>query len=274
MKENELVEGVIHVTKSGVGFLPHEEFEEDIFISRKNIGIALNGDTVQVQTTKQEKKRAEGKVTKILKRATEDFVGTLEKGKGAPVFRADDQRMHVEIQIKDAGDAKVGDKVLIKIVQWKDDSKSPVGEVIKILGKAGEHEAEMQGVIVTHGFSEEFPADVLKEAEEIGQRPAVSEKDVEGRRDMRKIPTFTIDPKTAKDFDDALSVEKKTNGNIEIGIHIADVSHYVREDTALDRDARKRATSVYLVDRVIPMLPEVLSNDVCSLNPDKGKSVV
>jgi ribonuclease R len=271
MKKNEVVEGVIHVTKSGVGFLPHEEFEEDIFISQKYIGIALNGDTVEVQTTKQEKKRAEGKVTKILKRATEDFVGTLKEGKGAPMFEADDQRMHVKIRIKDAGEAKVGDKVLVKIVQWKDASKDPVGEVIKTLGKAGEHEAEMQGVIVTHGFAEEFPADVLREAQEIGKRDAVNEIDIEGRRDMRKIPTFTIDPKTAKDFDDALSVEKKADGNIEIGIHIADVSHYVREDTALDRDARKRATSVYLVDRVIPMLPEVLSNDICSLNPNKDR---
>jgi ribonuclease R len=271
MKENAVVEGVIHVTKSGVGFLPHEEFVEDIFISQKNIGIALNGDTVEVQTTKQEKKRAEGKVTKILKRATEDFVGTIKNGRGAPTFEADDQRMHVKIRIKDIGTAKVGDKVLVKIVQWKDASKDPVGDVIKNLGKAGEHETEMQSVMVTHGFSEEFHADVLKEAQEIGKKPAVSESDTKERRDMRTIPTFTIDPKTAKDFDDALSVQTLENGNIEIGIHIADVSHYVRENTALDKDARKRATSVYLVDRVIPMLPEVLSNDICSLNPDEDR---
>jgi ribonuclease R len=269
--KKDTVEGIISITRGGSGFLAHEKYEEDIYISRNSIDIALNGDTVQVEILKKKDKRAEGKVTKVLKRATEDFVGTIKKGKGAPTFEADDQRMHAKIRIKNAKDTKLGDKVLVKIVHWKNSYTGPVGEVIKTLGKAGEHEAEMQGVIVTHGFAEEFPADVLKEAEEIGQRLAVSDKDIERRRDMRKVPTFTIDPKTAKDFDDALSVEKKLDGNVEIGIHIADVSHYVKEDTALDRDARKRATSVYLVDRVIPMLPEVLSNDVCSLNPDEDR---
>jgi len=268
--KNEHIEGIINVTRSGVGFVPNENFEEDIYISRKLINIALNGDTVQVKIIKSKKKgdRAEGEVIKVLKRATEDFVGVLKKGPGAPIFEADDPRMHAQIRVKDTRNAVVGDKVVVKIVRWKSPSVDPVGEVIKVLGKAGEHETEMQSVMVTHGFSESFPEDVLKEAEDIGRKPAVLDEDIKERRDMRRVPTFTIDPETAKDFDDAISVQTLENGSVEIGIHIADVSHYVRENTALDKDARKRATSVYLVDRVIPMLPEVLSNDICSLNPD------
>ncbi|PIR86384.1 ribonuclease R [Candidatus Kaiserbacteria bacterium CG10_big_fil_rev_8_21_14_0_10_43_70] len=272
MKESvvkkDLVDGIIHVTKGGAGFLPHEDFEEDIYIHRRNINIALNGDTVKVSVVKKKKGgRAEGEVVKILKRATEDFVGVLKKGPGSPVFEADDVRMYANIRVKNTGDAKPGDKVVVKIVRWKNTHVDPVGEVTKVLGRAGEHETEMQSVIITHGFSEVFPEEVLKEADEIGKKPAVSQKDIDERRDMRSIPTFTIDPKTAKDFDDAISIQILENGNVEVGIHIADVSHYVQEGTALDKDARKRATSVYLVDRVIPMLPEVLSNDICSLNP-------
>lgn len=271
--KNDYIEGVISVTRGGVGFVPHEDFEEDIYISRKRIDIALNGDTVQVKILKTKKKegRAEGEVVKILKRATEDFVGVLKKGPGAPVFEADNPRMHAQIRIKDAGDAVVGDKVVVKIVRWKSASVDPVGEVIQILGKAGEHETEMQSVMVTHGFSESFPEDVLKEAETIGKKPAVSEEDIRARRDMRKVHTFTIDPKTAKDFDDAISIQTLENGDVEVGVHIADVSHYVQEGSLLDKEARKRATSVYLVDRVIPMLPEVLSNDICSLNPNEDR---
>jgi len=266
--KNELAEGIISVTRSGVGFLPHEDFEEDIYIPRNRINIALNGDTVQVAILKKKKGgRAEGEVKKILKRATEDFVGVLKKGPGAPFFEADDKRMHATVRIRDIKGAIPGDKVLIKIVHWKNPNVDPVGDVIHILGKAGEHETEMQSVMITHGFSEMFPQSVLKEAEEIGKKPAVEDEDIRTRRDMRSIPTFTIDPKTAKDFDDAISIQTLEGGNVEVGIHIADVSHYVREGTALDKEARKRGTSVYLVDRVIPMLPEILSNDICSLNP-------
>jgi ribonuclease R len=177
---------------------------------------------------------------------------------------------YISIPQKSANGAKVGDKAFVKIIRWSGMEHKPLGEVVRVLGKAGEHEAEMQGIILERGFESEFPPEVEAEALRI-KNAGVSPEEISKRRDMRDITTFTIDPEDAKDFDDALSFQKLPNGNFEIGVHIADVSHYVQPKTPLDNEALERATSVYLVDRTIPMLPEVLSNDLCSLNPNEDK---
>jgi len=269
--KNQSVQGMIIVTRSGAGFVPHEDFDEDIYVSKDKLGTALNGDTVEVKVTRSKRSRAEGVVDRVLERRTEEFVGVLKNEKGTTILVADDPRMYAQMHIRDVGGAKDGDKVIAKIVLWENSLTGPIGEVSRVIGEAGKHETEMQSTIITHGFEETFPEDVLKEAEKIGERGAVQEDDLKNRRDFRSVPTCTIDPVDAKDFDDALSIQHTAEGNTEVGIHIADVTHYVRTGTTLDTEARKRATSVYLVDRVIPMLPEVLSNNICSLRPDEDR---
>lgn len=275
MHKGEKIRGIISVAKKGTGFVAHEELTEDVRIEHDNLNTALHGDEVEVEIINTKKDRAEGKVTKVLSRCRETFVGTLaplEKG-DTLVMKADNQRMYATIRVpKDkAKGAKENEKVLVKMERWESPQTDPVGSVVKVLGRAGEHETEMQAVMATHGFGEDFPPEVLQQAQEIAAHREIAKEEIEKRRDMREVPTFTIDPDDAKDFDDALSVQELEDGQVEIGIHIADVTHYVEPGSAIDNEARERATSVYLVDRVIPMLPEVLSNDICSLVPEQDR---
>jgi ribonuclease R len=268
--------GTIRVTGKGVGYfpIPNSPTEEDFEIQPENIGTALNRDTVRIEDMKSESQygRKQAKVVEILERHKTDFVGTIENDEQGAFVIPDDKRMYRDIFIpvgKTLG-AEDGDKVQVKIGVWNDASKSPHGEVIRIIGRAGEHNTEMLGIVYESGFEIDFPAEVDKEANEWKKRWE-KEDHLKERKDFRETTTFTIDPADAKDFDDAISFKKLPDGNYEIGVHIADVSHFVEEKTELDKEARKRGTSIYLVDRTIPMLPEVLSNDLCSLNPNEDK---
>ena len=280
-KDSGTIRGILSVNSKGVGFIEDEKRGEDIMIEASNLATALNRDEVEVGPLKGKVRgRRIGKVVKILKRSKTRFVGTIEERGNRFILVPDDFRMYAPIQIpRPPRDAKKGYKALAEIREWSV-GKEPQGELIKIIGKKGEHEVEMESIILERGFESDFPKDVENEADRIATEAArliketgspIPAEEIQKRRDFRKTTLFTIDPANAKDFDDALSFRQLSNVNgqrYEIGIHIADVSHYVREGTALDREARERGTSVYLVDRTIPMLPHALSNDLCSLNPD------
>jgi ribonuclease R len=273
-QKGEEFEGIISVTRRGVGYVPHESLEEDLEIDKSQLNCALNGDTVLVRTKGAYRGRVQGEVVKVITRAEGSFVGTLIEEAGFLSLHPDNQRMYVHIRIPEAArteEAKPGYKALVKMEPWTHAALPPMGTIERILGKAGEHETEMQATLAAHGFIPAFPADTEREADEIAARGAVLPEDIVKRRDFRSIPTFTIDPDDAKDFDDALSFIEIDADTVEIGVHIADVTHYVRPGTALDREARNRATSVYLVDRTIPMLPDALSTDICSLVPHQER---
>ncbi len=265
--------GVIDFNQTGNAYVKVEGLEEDIFVHSKNVKHALQGDTVLIVTYHFKGKKLEGSVLEVLERSREEFVGTFQliKHKDFGFVVSDKKSINTDIFIPKGKmlDANDGDKVLVKMLRWDSNSKNPEGEIIKVLGAPGEHETEIHSILAEYGLPYSFPEEVEKEANEIDRQ--IHDSEVAKRRDMRNILTFTIDPKDAKDFDDALSIRKLQNGNWEIGVHIADVSHYVTPGTSLDDEAYDRATSVYLVDRVVPMLPEVLSNDVCSLRPNEDK---
>ncbi|MSR87588.1 MAG: ribonuclease R [Candidatus Zambryskibacteria bacterium] len=265
--------GTIRVTSKGVGYFPMPDSEEDFEIQPENINTALNRDNVRIEDLKKESfERKQAKVVEIIERHKTEFVGTLEKSDEGFFLIPDDKRMYRDIFVSanKTLDGKNGDKAQAKITEWTDASKSPKGEVIRVIGRAGEHNTEMLGIVYESGFEVDFPSDVVKEADE-WKNIFNTEDHLKDRKDFRETTTFTIDPADAKDFDDAISIRPLENGDYEIGIHIADVSHFVQEKTTLDKEARKRGTSIYLVDRTIPMLPEVLSNDLCSLNPNEDK---
>lgn len=276
MKEK-IYTGQISVSGRGIGYFTVEGFEEDIEIQTPALNTALHNDTVEIVIHPEiPNQRIQGEVLKIVSRAKLRFVGVLEQNGNNDFFflKPDDRRMYRDLFIhaSNALKAKKGDKVLAEIISWKDPMKSPEGKVIKVLGKKGVHNVEMESIVLEKGFDSEFPPEVEKEAKAIAQREKISvDIEISKRKDFRKTTTFTIDPIDAKDFDDALSFKDLGDGTYEIGIHIADVSHYVQEGSLLDKEARKRGTSVYLVDRTIPMLPETLSNDLCSLNPKEDK---
>ncbi len=266
------IEGKIDINAKGDGYMTNDDFEEDIHIPPHLTANALKGDMVKISLlAHQEGKRQQGEVVEIIKRSRTEFAGTIQHSGSYAFLIADGNKMHVDLFIpgKHLNGAKNGDKVIARITQWEDGARNPNGEVIRILGTPGEHFAEMNAIIVEFGLPEKFPDEVEKETEFIDD--TISKEEIKKRRDFRKITTFTIDPVDAKDFDDALSIQKMPNGNWEIGIHIADVSHYVKPGTALEAEGYNRATSIYLVDRVIPMLPEKLSNHVCSLRPGEEK---
>ena len=272
-EENKILEGAIRVTSKGVGYFPIQDESEDYEIQPDNLNAALNHDRVKIALlgrTIFERKQA--KVIDIVERHKTEFVGTLEKDGNLFFLVPDDKRMYRDILLSRDKilNAKEGDKLQAKITEWPDPSKSPKGEVIRVIGRAGEHNAEMLGIVYESGFEVDFPPEVEKEAQ-IWKKKYQKEDKLKDRKDFRQTSTFTIDPADAKDFDDALSFKKLADGDYEIGIHIADVSHFVIEKTKLDREALKRGTSIYLVDRTIPMLPEVLSNDLCSLNPNEPR---
>jgi len=272
-EENKILEGAIRVTSKGVGYFPTPDESEDYEIQPENLNAALNHDRVKITLlgrTIFERKQA--KVIDIVERHKTEFVGMLEKDGDVFFLVPDDKRMYRDILLSRDKilNAKEGDKLQAKITEWPDASKSPKGEVIRVIGRAGEHNAEMLGIVYESGFEVDFPPEVEKEAQ-IWKKKYQKEDKLKDRKDFRQTSTFTIDPADAKDFDDALSFKKLADGDYEIGIHIADVSHFVIEKTKLDREALKRGTSIYLVDRTIPMLPEVLSNDLCSLNPNEPR---
>lgn len=273
-KQVKRLSGEISVNSRGVGYLEVEGQEEDIEIENHFLKTAMNGDTVEVVLLPKSKwDRQKGEVVKIVDRAKMRFVGTVKKNGGFFV-EPDDRRMYRDIFVPPAQthNANEGDKVLVKIKEWTDQKKNPEGQILQIIGKRGEHNAEMESIVLESGFDINFPKEVEEEADKVAARERARMNDeAKLRRDFRGITTFTIDPFDAKDFDDALSLKELGHDEYEIGVHIADVSHYVTEGSALDKEARKRGLSVYLVDRTIPMLPEVLSNDLCSLNPNEDR---
>jgi len=264
--------GTLDLSSKGTGYIICEDFDEDVFIASNNINKALDGDEVEFYVYKRRKKgKFEGEITNIIKRAKSDYVGTIQIHKNYAFVVTDSTKMYKDIfvPINKINKAEDGDKVLVLLEDWPDNADSPYGKVLKVLGKPGEHNTEIHSILAEYGLPYEFPHEVEEFANKLDT--SITKAEIAKRRDMRDILTFTIDPKDAKDFDDALSFEVLNNGLYEIGIHIADVSHYLQEGTILDDEAYERATSVYLVDRVVPMLPEVLSNNACSLRPHEEK---
>ncbi|MGY5253662.1 ribonuclease R [Sphingobacterium spiritivorum] len=267
------VTGKVDMTADGSAYvIPEDELENDIFIAPRKLRQALHGDIVKVHTYEKRKgRKKEGEVVEILQRAKTDFTGIINLSKSFAFFIADDRKMlhDIFIPLDNLNGAKDGEKVVVSITEWPKGSKNPVGRVKDVLGKKGENNTEMNAILADYGFPLSFPPEVEKEANSFSA--VIDNTEIQKRRDFRTIPTFTIDPADAKDFDDAISFQQLPNGHYEIGVHIADVSHFVKPDTALDKEAFERATSVYLVDRVIPMLPERLSNDLCSLRPNEDR---
>ncbi len=268
------ITGVVDMTASGSAFvIPDEDVEGgDIFIPRNNMNHALHGDQVKVfMHARRRNRQPEGEIIEILKRKRETFVGVMQISRGLAFLVVDDRIMPHDIFIpgKALNDAKDGQKAIARIVEWPERAKNPIGEVIDVLGDIGDNQTEMHAILAEFNLPYKYPQEVIDEAETINAE--ISEDEISKRRDFRKVTTFTIDPVDAKDFDDALSIQKLDNGNWEVGVHIADVTHYVQPKTLLEKEAYERATSVYLVDRVVPMLPERLSNFICSLRPDEEK---
>jgi len=265
--------GVIDFNQSGNAYVKVDGINDDIFVHQKNVKDALQGDKVLIVTYNFKGKKLEGSVVEVLERAKEVFVGTFQKiaDKDFGFVVLDKKKLNTDIFISKNhfNGAEDGDKVIVKMLEWKPGSKNPEGEITTVLGAPGDHETEIHSILAEYGLPYSFPPEVEHDADQIDR--SINAEEVAKRWDMRDILTFTIDPKDAKDFDDALSIRKLESGLWEIGVHIADVSHYVKLGTILDDEAYARATSVYLVDRVVPMLPEVLSNDVCSLRPNEDK---
>ena len=264
------IEGRLSMNASGSAYLVNDDIPKDIYIHKKNTNKALHLDHVMIEVIKGRGRAIEGKIIEVISRFKDEFVGTLQVSDRYAFLVPDSNKMPVDIfiplsKLKGGED---GQKAVGKITNWKDDSKSPNGKIIEVLGNAGDNEAEIHSILHEYDLPYKFDEDVDAEANLIPLEIPASE--IKKRRDMRDVLTFTIDPDTAKDFDDALSVEW-VNGKMRVGVHIADVSHYVRPDTSLDKEAYKRGTSIYLVDRVVPMLPERLSNGVCSLRPNEDK---
>ena len=265
-------EGTIDMTSRKTAYFICADFEEDVFIPTINLNHALDKDKVKVYVYNRRRgKRPEGEVIEVLERKKSEFVGVIDIQKNFAFVSTANAKMYTDIFIpKDKmGGAEQGDVVIARIEDWPKKADSPFGSIIKVLGKPGEHDTEIHAILAEYGLPYDFPIEVEVFAQKIDT--SIQESEVAKRRDMRNTLTYTIDPRDAKDFDDALSFKKLDNGNYEIGIHIADVSHYLQEGTILDDEAFNRGTSVYLVDRVVPMLPEVLSNFACSLRPNEEK---
>ncbi|CAH8282865.1 ribonuclease R/exosome complex exonuclease DIS3/RRP44 [Mariniflexile fucanivorans] len=266
--------GILDLSGKGTGYIISDDFDDDVFIASNNINKSLNGDEVEFYVYKRRHRgKLEGEITQVLKREKSEYVGTIQihEKKNFAFVVADSNKMYKDIfvPINKINKAEDGDKVLVKLEDWPENADSPYGKVIQVLGKPGDHNTEIHSILAEYGLPYEFPHEVEEFANKIDT--SITKEEIAKRRDMRQDLTFTIDPKDAKDFDDALSFKILKNGLYEIGIHIADVSHYLQEGTVLDDEAYERATSIYLVDRVVPMLPEVLSNNACSLRPHEEK---
>lgn len=275
-EQKNFIIGKVDMTADGSAFIvPDDEFEKDIFVAPRKLRNALNGDIVKVHVfaKKTSGRKKEGEVVEIITRAKTDFIGVAKVSERFAFIIPDDRKMlhDIFVPLSDLNGAKNGQKVQVGITDWPEGAKNPIGKILNVLGTQGENDTEMNAILAQYGFPLSFPAEVEKEANAIPETVSEAEINEPGRKDFRNTVTFTIDPADAKDFDDAISFKKLDNGNYEIGVHIADVSHYVIPKSALDKEAYERATSVYLVDRVIPMLPERLSNGVCSLRPNEDK---
>ncbi len=279
-KENAIHEGIIMIRGKGTGFVTVPDEPEDIIIPTESLSFALDGDFVEIELQKKVTgKRREGKVIRVITQKHTELIGVVQQKNGQYILLPDNRRIHIRPILKEATKTHESMKVVVHIDAWKTPLSAPIGIIVEVLGPAGDHETEMQAIIRGGGFSENFPLPVSTAGKELYARKdaifadavTATQGDNPTRRDMRDRITMTIDPVDAKDFDDALSFLTLPNGNVEIGIHIADVSHYVREGDIIDTEAQSRGTSIYLVDRVIPMLPEVLSNDLCSLRPNEDR---
>ncbi len=271
--KTQYVEGTVDMKSTGKAYvILDDEAGEDVFIASNNTGKALHGDRVKVAMfPKRKDKKPEGEIIDVLQRKHTDFVGILHISHGYVYVVPDMDSIPVDIFVPkgELHGAKNGQKVVVHLVDWPENSGNPFGEIIRVIGTPGENNVEMESILLAHDYPLEFPKEVEKEAAAIPIR--IQKSEVKSRRDFRDVFTITIDPADAKDFDDAISLQKLANGHWEVGVHIADVSHYVKPGSAIDEEAYSRGTSVYLVDRTIPMLPEKLCNNVCSLRPDEEK---
>jgi len=265
------LKGVLDITRSGMGFVIVPGSETDVLIRPADFNTALHGDTVKVRIKSDNGRRMQGEVTDVLQRKRTEFIGKLQMNKGFAFFVAqmDKPMPDIFIPLSNIHGAKDNDRVVVRLLQWDKDGKRPVGEVVNILNDENSNDAAMKEILLEGGFPLQFSDDALEVAARIPE--IISPNEIKKRNDVRPVLTFTIDPVDAKDFDDAISFQKLKNGNYEIGVHIADVSHYVEYDNTLDKEAYQRATSVYLPDRVNPMLPEHISNVLCSLRPKEDK---
>jgi ribonuclease R/exosome complex exonuclease DIS3/RRP44 len=270
IKINDILEGRLSMNASGSAYLVSENLPKDIYIHKTNTNHALHLDKVKIEVMAGQGRALEGKVIEVVERFRTEFVGVIQISPKFAFFVPDSNKLPIDffIPLNKTLGATDGQKVIASITEWKEGAKNPNGEVIRILGDAGEHETEIHSILEEYGLPYDFETDVIMEANLISTE--ITQEEIDKRRDMRNVLTFTIDPADAKDFDDALSVEW-VNGELYVGIHIADVSHYLRPDTELDKEAFARGTSVYLVDRCVPMLPENLSNGLCSLRPHEDK---
>jgi len=269
-KEKVFIEGNIDITRNGTGYLSSDFFDVDIYIAPQYTGKAIHNDLVLVEADPN-KRKPEGRVVKVIKRNRDTFVGLIEAGSKQVFVIPDDFKINIDFYIpsEQLNGAADGDKVIVKITDWPERAKNPFAKVLKVLGKSGDHNVEMHAILHEYGLPVDFPNEIKQAASSISE--GITPEEINKRKDFRSITTFTIDPLDAKDFDDALSFENLDNGNFRIGVHIADVSHYVTPGSVIDKEAWERSTSVYLVDRVVPMLPEILSNVICSLRPDEDK---
>ncbi|MFQ5707953.1 MAG: ribonuclease R [bacterium] len=272
LKRATVIEGEIHVKTQGYGFLITEQGQSDVFISQKNMGTALNRDVVRVQLFAETKgKSREGRVVEIVKRSRQNIVGIYRKSKRYGFVVPDDAKISRDIFVHDADNlnAKSGQKVVVRIQHWEDERLNPEGEIVEILGFPEDPGVDVLSVAKAFELPTTFPKEVQREVQAISE--AIPPEEIARRLDLRSQTCFTIDPEDAQDYDDAVSIELLADGNFQLGVHIADVSYYVKEKSVLDKEALKRGTSVYLVDRVVPMLPEKLSNQICSLQPDEDR---
>jgi ribonuclease R len=270
--KNQFVEGVVDMKSTGKAYVINDEGGEDIFIAANNTGKSLDGDRVRVALfPKRKNRKTEGEIVEVLERKKLDFVGILKISHGYVYVVPDSESIPVDIFVPkgELNGAKSGQKVVVHFTDWPDGSGNPFGEIVRVLGEPGNNNVEMESILAENDYPIDFPDHVQAEANAIPV--AIKSSEIQKRRDCRKVFTITIDPADAKDFDDAISLQKLPNGNWEVGVHIADVSHYVQPGSAIDEEALNRGTSVYLVDRTIPMLPEILCNNVCSLRPNEEK---
>ncbi|MDB5198549.1 MAG: ribonuclease [Chitinophagaceae bacterium] len=269
--KHKLVKGKLDITRSGIGYVIVEGVEKDIFIRPHDFGKALHGDTVRISIKETNGKRLEGKVEEVIERKQVDFIGNIEVKENFAFFTPDSQKPMPDfyVSLKNLNGAKDKERVVVRLLNWEDADKKPEGEVVNILQAKDVNDMAMKEILIERGFPLEFSKEALDELSHI--TGTADQEEIFKRKDCRDILTFTIDPVDAKDFDDAISIRKLKNENYEIGVHIADVSHFVKPGTALDADAYERATSVYLPDRVNPMLPEKISNELCSLRPNEDK---
>jgi len=270
-KGNKLI-GIVDFVNPSFAYLIVEDRENDVWVSANKLNGALDGDKVAFTVHRgQRRNREEGKVIEVLERSRTEFAGKVEMSRHFAFVVPSYRKMYEDIFVskEHINGAKAGQKVVVKVTDWPKKGRNPEGEIVRVLGESGENETEIHSIMFEYGLPFEFPKNVEKAAQSLQNK--ISEKEIAHRRDFREVTTFTIDPANAKDFDDALSIRRLDNGDWEVGIHIADVTHYVRPGSILEEEAFKRATSVYLVDRTVPMLPERLSNELCSLRPREEK---